>query len=336
MKEDTKKLCAELLGTFALVLIGAGAVIVESHTGMSHMGKPDGKVGLAGIAMAHGLTLAGMIYAVGSISGGHFNPAVSFSVWLRQKLSGSMFIGYVMAQLGGALIAATCLAAIFPDEVTLAALGTPALAPKISALKGIVIEGAITFVLVATVLFVTRDDNENRGFAGLAIGGTLIALILFAGPLTGAGANPARFFGPAVLSGNLGQTFVYVIGPVLGGGLAALLFNVLSELPDQAGEPEPGSGSPPIEEPEPPVQRSTSPKTVQSALRRAHDLFVAGNPEEAANVLLPHLPRVHEYDTDLFDRIRSLLIVIEEEHGRIRRLDKYRTTIYAPGATRAP
>jgi hypothetical protein len=70
---------------------------------------------------------------------------------------------------------------------------------------------------------------------------------------------------------------------------------------------------------------------VQSALKRAHDLFVAGNGEEAAAVLLPHLPRVHEYDPDVFDRIRSLLIVIEEEHGRIRRLDKYRDTIYSPG-----
>ena len=324
---------AEALGTFALVLFGAGAVIVESHTGMSHMGKPDGKVGLGGIAMAHGLTVAAMIYAVGSLSGAHFNPAVSFAVWLRQKLSPPMFVGYVLAQLAGAVVAAVCLAALFPDEVTLAALGTPALAPKITALKGILIEGLITFVFVAVILLVTRDDNVNRGFAGLAIGGTLVAVILFAGPLTGAGANPARFFGPALISGNLRESFVYVIGPILGAGLAALLMTPLLD-PSGEGfaEDDPAEAAP--REEEEPVKRQTSPKSVQNALKRAHDLFVAGSGEEAAAVLLPYLPKIRDYENEVFDRIRSLVIVIEEEHGRIRGLDEYREAIYAPKALR--
>jgi len=335
MKQESKKLTAEALGTFALVLIGAGAVIVESHTGMSHMGKPDGKVGLSGIAMAHGLTLAAMIYGLGSLSGGHFNPAVSFTMWLRQRMTNSMFVGYVLAQLAGAVVAAVCLAALFPDEVTLAALGTPALAPKISALKGVAIEGLITFLLVVTVLCTTRDDNDNRAFAGFAIGGSLAGVILFAGPLTGAGANPARFFGPALISGNLRESFVYVIGPILGAGVAALLFSPLFERFTESDESEPAPRAPAPADPEPSPARRASSKTIQGALKRAHDLYVAGNGEEAAAVLLPHLPHVREYDSEIFDRIRSLVIVIEEEHGRIRRLDKYRDSLYSPNALRS-
>jgi aquaporin Z len=336
MRDYSKKLTAEAIGTFGLVLLGAGAVIVESHTGMSHLGKPEGKVGLLGIALTHGFTLAGMLYALGSISGGHFNPAVSVAFWLRQKLSPSLLVGYVLAQVAGALVAAMCLAGIFPDEVTLAALGTPQLAPKISALKGVVIEGTITFVLVLTILLATREDNEDRRFAGLAIGGTLAALIVFAGPLTGAAANPARFLGPAAISGNLRETFVYLVGPIIGGGVAALLTTVFLDLsPDQDEEPSPST--PPLDEaPRPAVtERGKSVGTVQNALRRAHELFVAGNGEEAASVLLPYLPHAHEYGADVIDRIRSLIIVIEEEHGRIRRLDKYRETIYSPGPGRS-
>lgn len=335
MKDESKKLLAEALGTFALVMLGAGAVIVESHTGMSHLGKPDGKVGLVGIALAHGLTLSAMIYAVGSVSGGHFNPAVSFTQWLRQRLTSSMFMGYVLAQLGGSIVAALCLAGLFPDEVTLAALGTPALAPKITALKGVAIEGLITFVLVMTVLGVTRDDAENRAFGGLAIGGSLAGLILFAGPLTGAGANPARFLGPALISGNLRESFIYVIGPILGAGAAALLFSPLLESSSDGEVADSEPEAPPADESNPVPERPPTPKGIQTALKRAHDLFVAGNGEEAASVLLPHLPRVHEYDSDIFDRIRSLLIVIEEEHGRIRRLDKYRDAIYSPPPLRS-
>jgi hypothetical protein len=241
----------------------------------------------------------------------------------------------VLAQLAGAVVAAVCLAALFPDEVTLAALGTPALAPKITALKGILIEGLITFVFVAVILAVTRDDNHDRSFAGLAIGGTLVAVILFAGPLTGAGANPARFFGPALISGNLRESFVYVIGPILGAGLAALLMTpLLDPAGEGSAEDDPAAETMPGEKEEP-VKRPTSPKSIQTALKRAHDLFVAGSGEEAAAVLLPYLPKIRDYESEVFDRIRSLVIVIEEEHGRIRGLDEYREAIYASKALRS-
>jgi MIP family channel proteins len=296
---------------------------------MSHLGNPDGKVGLGGIAIAHGLTLAGMIYSFGSISGGHFNPAVSVAVWLRQKLSGSMLGGYVLAQLAGALFASMCLAAIFPDEIELAALGTPALAAKISGLKGVVIETMITFLLVTSVLFATRDDNESSPFAGLAIGGTLVGLILFAGPLTGAAANPARYFGPALVSGNLSEAAVYFVGPLFGGCLASFAFGLVAA-PESSRSPRVRS-----QESE---ERSSSSGGVgavldagHARLRQAHELFRAGHGAEAAALLLPVLLRIDECPRELVDRVRSLLIVIEEEQGPIELLANYQRLIY-PGA----
>jgi hypothetical protein len=123
----------------------------------------------------------------------------------------------------------------------------------------------------------------------------------------------------------------------LGGGLAALLTSVLTERTSTADEPESAPEAPTETDSTPPVVPARkSPKTVQSALRRAHDLFVAGNGEEAAAVLVPHLERVDEYDVSVLDKLRSLLIVIEEEHGRIRPLDKYRDRIYASRPLRSP
>lgn len=330
MNQDMRRIVSEMVGTFALVFVGAGAVIVESHTGMSHLGIPDGKVGLGGIALAHGLTLAAMIYSFGSISGGHFNPAVSVAVWLRQKLSGSMLGGYVLAQLGGALLASVCLAAIFPDEVTLAALGTPALAAKITGLKGVVIESMITFLLVTSVLFATRDDNEGSPFAGLAIGGTLVALILFAGPLTGAAANPARYFGPALVSGNLNEAAVYFVGPLFGACLASFAFGLVAA---PAPAPASGSGGARAAPPKPSAPTGSAGATAaelgHARLRQAHELFRSGHAREAAALLLPVLLRIDECPGDIVDRVRSLLIVIEEEHGPIELLANYQSLIYA-------
>ena len=314
MKENTNKLIAELLGTFALVFVGAGAVIVESHTGMSHQGLPSGKVGLVGIALAHGLTLAGMIYALGSISGGHFNPAVSLAVWLRQKLEGSLFAGYVLAQLVGALVAAMALAALFPDEVSLAALGTPALAPNITVLKGAMFEAIITFLLVIVVLFSTRDDGRDKGFAGLAIGGTLAGLIFFAGPMTGAGANPARFLGPALISGHLTEAIAYLAGPLIGGGLAGLLAGFMMA--------EAGEGASESEE----VQEEA--KDPEDRIRLANELLDDGAGEEAAAVLVPLLKGIETQPRELVKTLRTLVIVIEEEYGDLKILDPYQHIIY--------
>lgn len=306
---------AEAVGTFALVFLGAGAVIVDSHTGVSHGRAEAGQLGLMGVALAHGLTLGAMVLAVGGISGGHFNPAVSVAAWLRQRLDGSLLPGYVLAQLGGALLAATCLAGVFPDEVSLAVLGTPTLASGITTFKGLLIEGAITFFLVTVILYVTRDDNGERPMAAFAIGGALVALILFAGPLTGAGANPARYLGPAVVSGNLTQFLVYVFGPLFGGAAAAYLFGVAEGLvgsrdpenirDDEAMPPRDGGWRDGLgfgAQPEDPLDEDHS------------------RPGEGEGQ--------DQIDAGAAGSLRSLLTVIEDEEGELDELDDYRREIY--------
>jgi len=322
---QTRKLTAELVGTFALVFVGAGAVIVDSHTGMSHMGVPDGKVGLLGVAMAHGLTLAGMIVCFGSISGGHFNPAVSFAVWLRQKLDAEVLLGYLLAQLAGALLAGAILAGIFPDEIALAGLGTPHLGTRISATQGIAVEAMITFLLVTTVLFVTREDNEHKNMAALSIGGTLAGLILFAGPLTGASANPARYLGPATFTANFSESFIYLIGPLLGAGVAAFLFGFINGLPDgDSGDVvthDDGGG----------WFQAKQPKSAFAALQKAREHFRAGNAEGAVTLLVPLLDDRGKHGRDVMDSVRTLLMVIEEDFGEVGALDSHRHLIYSGG-----
>ena len=234
MAKFNEKYVAELLGTFALVFVGAGAVVVDGHTGTSHGLAEAGKLGLLGIAVAHGLALAGMIYGVGAISGGHFNPAITFAMWIRKRLNSDLVFGYVAAQLLGALAASLVLAMIFPDEVGLAQLGTPGLGPRISSLQGFAIEAAITFLLTVVVLTTTRSNNP--AFAGLAIGGTLTGLILFAGPLTGAAANPARYLGPAIVSRNIDDIWLYLTAPLFGATLAAFVIGFVVGGPDSDGE----------------------------------------------------------------------------------------------------
>lgn len=318
------KLGAEFLGTFALVFIGAGSVIMESHTGMSHLQIPDGKVGLLGIAFAHGLILAAMICAVGSISGGHFNPAVSFAMWTRGKLKTEMFTGYILAQFAAASVAGLLLAGIFPDEIELAGLGTPSLAPKIGFIKGIVIEAVITFFLVTTVLFVTRDGNSNSGFAGLAIGFTLVTVILFAGPLTGGSANPARYLGPALGAAKLGELLVYFIGPLCGAAVASIAFWFITE-PTSAV-----------------VANDNTSTTIGSfggsapadgmdehhVLPIARSHFDKGNWLESAQTLVPLLWEFDKFDRETRNSVRSILMVIESEAGELSILDGYRDLIY--------
>jgi MIP family channel proteins len=315
MIATNKKVAAEVIGTFALVFIGAGAVIVESHTGISHSDKTDGAVGLIGIAAAHGLTLAAMIFAFGPISGAHFNPAVTLAAWMQRRIPGNMVSIYAAAQVSGAILAATFLALIFPDEVQLAGLGTPSLAPKLTGIRGVAIELIITYLLTVSVLFVTREDNDDRGVAaGITIGGTLAALILFAGPLTGAAANPVRFLGPALVAGRMGEALVYLVGPLVGGCLAALSFDfVAGALPDHAAE-EPVYDSP----------RRHDDDAALLTIRRAHGLFRLGYGEEAAALVLPLLAGGVEYSREVMDRVRTLLIVIEEEVGPLQLLDRYR------------
>lgn len=213
MESKGSKFMAELVGTFALVFVGAGAVSCQAWS--------FGAVGLVGIALAHGLILAGMIYTFGHISGTHVNPAVTLGLVAAKKMDVGTGIFYIVAQLLGAVIAGFSLRAIFPGLPN--ELGTTDLAVGVSPLRGLLTEGFLTFLLVTVVLGAAADERAAKGFAGIAIGLTLAACILMGGPVTGASLNPARTFGPAIASGHCANHWIYWAGPIAGGIVAALL-----------------------------------------------------------------------------------------------------------------
>ncbi len=210
---------AEAIGTFALVFIGAGSVIADQVSG--------GRVGLTGIALAHGLAIATLVSATGHLSGGHLNPAVTVGFVVTRRMTVGQGVRYAAAQLIGAFFAALFLTASFPEAARQAAhLGTPALGRGVTPGVGIVVEAILTFLLVFVVFGVAVDARGPRGMAGLMIGLVIAMDILAAGTLTGGAMNPARAFGPALFSGFWRNQIVYWIGPLLGGALAAWVYDV--------------------------------------------------------------------------------------------------------------
>jgi MIP family channel proteins len=215
---------AELIGTFALVFIGAGVVCADSF--LVNVQRASGGIGLLGIALAHGLVLAIIVSATGHISGGHINPAVTAGFLVTGRITRTLGILYILSQLVGAILASLLLRAIFPaDAWQPATLGTPALGMAISYWDGVLLEFILTFFLVFTVFAVAVDERAPKSIYGFAIGLVLTFDILAGGPLTGAAMNPARAFGPALVSGSWNDHLVYWIGPLLGGMAAALLYN---------------------------------------------------------------------------------------------------------------
>jgi aquaporin Z len=228
MPRSSSVLIAEAIGTFLFFFVGAGAVVLGAHSG-------DGGGGLVGVALAHGLALAVLVSALGPISGGHFNPAVTLGVWITGRIEAPRAAMYVAAQLAGALAAGLALRMVFPaSSWEQVALGTPALDPEISPVSGIVIEAILTMVLLFAV-FGTAIDRRAPKIGGLAIGLAVAADILMGGPLTGAAMNPARWFGPAVASGAFSDWYVWWIGPMLGAAIAALVYRYALE---ERGESE--------------------------------------------------------------------------------------------------
>ena len=227
MPRLTSVLLAEAIGTFLFFFVGAGAVVLTAHSG-------DGGGGLVGVALAHGLALAVLVSALGPISGGHFNPAVTLAVWITGRIDAARAGFYVAAQLAGALAAGVALRLVFPaSSWEPVALGTPSLDPEIGVVAAIVIEAILTMLLLFAV-FGTAIDRRAPKIGGLAIGLAVAADILMGGPLTGAAMNPARWFGPAVASGMFDDWYVWWIGPVLGAALAALIYRSALE---ERGEP---------------------------------------------------------------------------------------------------
>lgn len=201
----------EGVGTFLFFFVGMGAAVIAT-----------GEAGLVQVALAHGLVLAVLVSSLGAVSGGHFNPAVSFGVWLSGNLPGRRALAYVLAQCIGGISAGLALAAIYPLS-TGTTLGTPALGPGIDPLMGIAIEAILTMILLIAV-FGTAIDPRAPKVGGLAIGLAISADILMGGPLTGAAMNPARWLGPAITTGNLANAHVWIIGPLLGALIAAMLY----------------------------------------------------------------------------------------------------------------
>jgi aquaporin Z len=216
MSSLLRRSIAEAVGTFGLVFIGVGSVATTYY--------PDAKWGVLGIALAHAGVLSVMISATMAISGGHLNPAVSLGLFVARRTNGSTTGAYIVAQLVGAVLAAFTVHSLYPVSVMRAAVvGVPKLANSVSFGQGIAIEAILTFFLVSAV-FGTCVNSEAPKVGGFGVGVVLLFDILVGGPLTGAAMNPARAFGPAVVAGQWTAHLVWWIGPLLGGIVAALLW----------------------------------------------------------------------------------------------------------------
>jgi len=216
MNQGARSFLAEMIGTFGLIFFGAGAILQQQATQ---------SVGTTGIAVAHGLAILIGVYAFGHISGAHFNPAISFGMWVTRRMGlGKMFV-YWAAQLLGASLAAGILSYLYQGGPVDVHLGTPTVDPTIGSKTGFLVEAILTFFLVISVFGTAVDPRAPGGFAGLAIGLTITADILMGGGLTGAAMNPARAFGPALASHYWQDQWVYWVGPLAGGGVAAILYD---------------------------------------------------------------------------------------------------------------
>lgn len=205
-----KKGIAELIGTFALVFCGTGAVVIDqvSHGSVSHVG----------VAITFGLIVLAMIYALGDISGAHINPAVSIAFAVAGRLEKNAALVYIIFQLLGALLASFCLRILFPLNQYLGST-----VPAGSDLQSFVLETLLTFFLMFVILNVSSGAKEKGITAGIAVASVVGLEAMFAGPICGASMNPARSIAPALVSMNmniLSHQWVYVTAPILGACLA--------------------------------------------------------------------------------------------------------------------
>jgi MIP family channel proteins len=206
---------AEFIGTFALVFVGAGSVVVQGL---------NGSPGLVGIGLAHGIILLSMIYSLAAVSGAHFNPAITVTMLASRRIEAAKALGYVVSQLLGASAAGFALLLLFPAATSAQIYGFPQEVPMVF---GIAIEAILTFFLVLAVYGTAVSKKAPQGVFGLAIGGTILADIMMGGSLTGAAMNPARAFGPALASGMLSNQLIYWIGPIVGALVAGFVCEYL-------------------------------------------------------------------------------------------------------------
>lgn len=230
-----RRLAAEFVGTFTLVFFAVGSAVFGID-----------KIGPVGVALAFGLVLLALAYAIGPVSGCHVNPAVTLGVLLSRGIGAAEAAGYVVAQVLGAVLAGGLLrlmvgAGGVTDQTQ--ALGTNAWGKTVNGLGAFVVEMLLTFLLVLVVLLVTHRDAAP-GFAGLAIGLVLTVIHLVGIPLTGTSVNPARSIGPAVFeSAALGQLWLFIVAPLVGAVLAVGVSRILVSVPDMSREVDPSSAS---------------------------------------------------------------------------------------------
>ncbi len=223
----TKRLGAEFFGTFWLVFGGCGSAIFAAAF-------PDVGIGLLGVALAFGLTVLTMVYAVGGISGGHFNPAVSFGLWAGGRFPAKDLVPYIVAQVLGAIVAAAALYYVASGQEGyaggLASNGYGEHSPGgYSYMSALVIEVLMTFFFLFIILGAT-DKRAPKGFAGIAIGLTLTLIHLISIPITNTSVNPARSTGPAIFEAIFGngialtQLWFFWVMPIIGAILAGVVY----------------------------------------------------------------------------------------------------------------
>jgi aquaporin Z len=206
----TRRLGAELFGTFALVFAGTGAVVVNAASG--------GQVTHVGVSLTFGLIVLAMVYSVGDVSGAHLNPAVTVGFCVAGQSPVRHVLPYVAARCAGAFLASGTLRLLFPDSATLGAT-----LPAGTAIQSFIFEVILTLMLMFVALSVATGAKERGLMAGVAVGGVVALEALFAGPVCGASMNPARSLAPAVVSGHLEHLWVYMSAPVAGAVCAVFL-----------------------------------------------------------------------------------------------------------------
>ena len=224
-----KKYLCEFIGTAVLVLFGCGTAAIT--------GGINGLLGILGIALAFGLSIVAMAYVIGNVSGCHVNPAVSLAMLISKKMSVKDFIGYVVAQVLGALAGIGILYAIISNsglDVAITGLGAngfdAASAVKLNMVGAIIVEIILTFVFIYTILGVTSDEKKSS-VAGIVIGLTLAFVHILGIALTGTSVNPARSLAPAIFLGGeaLSQVWVFIVAPFVGATIAAVTHKFLNK-----------------------------------------------------------------------------------------------------------
>lgn len=199
----TKKLAAEFIGTFCLVFAGTGAIVIDGASG--------GAISHLGVAMTFGLVVLAMIYALGEVSGAHFNPAVTLGFCIARRFPARSVAPYIASQCAGAIAASLVLRLMFPLNATLGAT-----LPVGSSTRSFVFELILTAILMFVVLGVSSGAKEKGITAGVVIGAVVCLEAIFAGPISGASMNPARSLAPALVSWHWGALWIYLLAPVVG------------------------------------------------------------------------------------------------------------------------